>query len=73
MGLRASAASDPRLKRPITERRKTMEPIKVLIPRCLCPACCGLAARDGLETLGFIQVVLALMALESAIGIHGVN
>ena len=32
-----------------------------------------IAARDGLETLGFIQVVLALMALESAIGIHGVN
>ncbi len=50
-----------------------MEPIKILIPRCLCPACCVLAARDGLETVGLIQAVLALMALESAIGIHGVN
>ncbi len=48
-----------------------MEPIRILMPRCLCPACCLLAAREGLEVFGFVQVILALTALELAVGQHG--
>ncbi|MFQ5692486.1 MAG: hypothetical protein ACE5IM_05510 [Nitrospinota bacterium] len=50
-----------------------MKPLKVLMPSCLCPACCALAARDGLEAFGYIQAILALTALEGAIGRHGMN
>ncbi len=50
-----------------------MEPVHVLIPRCFCPACCALAARDGLETFGMIQAVLALAAIQFAVGEHGRN
>lgn len=50
-----------------------MEPFRVLMPRCLCPSCCALAAREGLATFGCIQVILALIALEWAVGRHGRN
>ncbi|MFQ5912424.1 MAG: hypothetical protein ACE5JS_04510 [Nitrospinota bacterium] len=50
-----------------------MERIRISMPRCLCPRCCSLAAREGLKTFGFIQAILALAALEWAVGRHGSN
>ena len=50
-----------------------MNPIRVWMPRCTCPACCKRAMKEGLENFGSVEVVLALTALEAAIRRHGRN